>query len=455
MRRSPNSSVKFIRLRSYNYFFFENAGRNEHSTLLVFYKQICYYELSFPIFIIGFNGKAVLMKKDRQTKRLCCKVVAMFIGALLFLAGCQLVPTGSSSTVATSATSSAVSFPASVQPSSMVASSTKTEPPSSSMTASQLERLNNIRLIMFQAGEFGRDICAFENGSPLASGLFPDQVVWDKLRNGTKQYLYNIKYPYTDFPSSPSAFINYSDDFKSFESDYTAAGYKWGFGGWIAFSDDDYPFNYPVTHHAYAADTQPSRPDWKAAFTLLLDEKVVHDKDYDISDTPLIIIDVWRFDLDGDGVNEELVRACNEVQIPKTDQEVKPASNNTGVYNFMILFSTTLKTTVIFEESFYINKSAEEEFYTFQYENIENHGAGTTVTGVWQYDGNGDLILCPYYQYGEYWVMVPQIPIVCDADNDGKPELIVIKGTEYWSVGVYKAGLESGELLWCENTMHP
>ena len=388
-------------------------------------------------------------QKSRYLNRYLLNPLAL----VLCLTGCYLTPTGSSSTVATSATSNAISSPASVQPSSMVSSSS--EPPSSSITASQLEQLEKIRLVMFQAGSDGQVICAFNKSEPLATGMYGINLVWNKIDRDPQFYLYNIQYPYTSFPAEPSVSLSYSE---IHGSRYTEAGYSWNFGGWIAFTDDIYPFNFPVTHHAYTADAQPARADWKAAFIPLLEEKIFYYKEYSISDTPLIITDVWRFDLDGDGVDEELVRACNEVKIPMTDQEVKPASQSTGVYNKMIFFSKTLETTVISNERTYIGNITEEELYSYQYKSIKGSGwgTGTTDTGVWQYDSKGNLILCPYFKYGEYGIYRAQIPIVCDADGDGKPELIVIKcPSEYWQVAVYKAGLENGELLWCENTMHP
>ena len=403
------------------------------------------------------------MKKFNPLKKIhFIKIIALCICMILLVTGCQgvteSIPT--SSRWVSSEGPTITSLMPSTQTWPYVSSQPGTEessaPASSSLTTSQLEQIERIRMVILQAGDFGQNICAFDNGVPLASGLFPDQAVWIKDRVGTNVYLYNIQYPYTVFPAFPSASFHYSVYSDTFQDEYATAGYEWGFGGWIAFTDDDYPFNFPITHHAYTADAQPARPDWKEAFIPLIEEKTGYDGGYDISDTPLIITDVWRFDLDGDGIDEELVRACNEVQIPKTDQEVKPASKNTGIYNIMILFSTTLETTVIYKESYFINKFVNEEFYAFEYENIENRGSGTTDTCVLQYDSEGNLILCPYYKYGEYWIIRPQIPIVCDADGDGKPELIVVKrSNEYWRVAVYKAGLESGELLWFENVMHP
>jgi len=323
------------------------------------------------------------------------------------------------------------------------------------MTASQLEQLESIRLVMFQAGSDGQIICAFKDNEPIATGIFGDYSVSQKIGTDPQFYLYNIQYPYISFPAKPSVSLSYSE---IHGPEYAEAGYSWNFGGWIAFTDDIYPFNFPVTHYAYTADAQPARADWKAAFIPLIEEKIAYDKEYSISDTPIIITDVWRFDLDGDGIDEELVRACNEAKIPMTDQETIPARDNTGIYNIMILFSATLKTTVLSYERTYIGKITEEELYSYQYKSIKGSGwgTGTTDTGVWQYDNEGNLILCPYYKYGEYGIYRAQIPIVCDADNDGKPELIVIKSpNEYWEVAVYKSGLEIGELLWCENIMHP
>ncbi len=304
---------------------------------------------------------------------------------------------------------------------------------------------------MFQAGSDGDVICAFKNNEPLATGMDRDNLIPDKINTDPQLYLYNIQYPYISFPAKPSVSLSYSE---IHGPEYTKAGYSWNFGGWIAFTDDIYPFYFPVTHHAYTADAQPARADWKAAFTPMLEEKIVYDNEYSISDTPLIITDVWRFDLDGDGIDEELVRACNEVKIPMTDQEVKPASASTGFYDIMILFSTTLKTTIISKGRSYIGVT-EDECGSYRYENIENRGSGTTDTSVWQYDNARNLILCPCYKYGEYWFYNSPIPIVCDTDNDGKPELIVVESGDYWQVAVYKAGLESGELLWCENIMSP
>lgn len=397
------------------------------------------------------------MKKLRYDKKLYpVRSVTLIVCAILLVTGCQLSPAGSGSAAATSAISSAVSSPASMQISSTVLSATKSEPLLSDMTASQIEQLEKIRLVFFQAGDFGQNICAFENGTTLASGLYPDSLVSQKLYNGTDLYLYNIRYPYTNFPSSSSNYIKYSNDFENFRSEYASAFYEWGFGGWIGFSDNNYPFKFPVTHQAYGVGAQPDRPEWRATLASLLKKTSVNIGLFDISNTPLIITDVWRFDLDGDGVDEELVRVCNQSKMNKTDFELKPAKTKTGICNSMVLFSSTLNTTVISTDNFPINNLIKDEPYTFDYRNINNLGTDATETGVWQYDADGNLILCPYYEYGESWAVIPQIPIVCDADNDGKPELIVIKHpTEYWQVAVFKAGLENGELLWCENTMHP
>lgn len=206
---------------------------------------------------------------------------------------------------------------------------------------------------------------------------------------------------------------------------------------WLAISGDWNPFPVKVKHQSYSIENQPQNEEWVSHFSALLKKS--------FPGTPVIITDVWIFDIDGDGKDEALVQANNTIISQDDTVPNPPASDKTCVYSFSTLFSKSLGVIELQNEG--LSKVARE--FSDDISNAYTKPTGTEyyeqfVTAI-QHDENGRLIRCPIFNIGEYGAPPRSYPIVCDIDGDGRAELMMMREEVYGPLTIY--GLQNGKLV--------
>ena len=180
-------------------------------------------------------------------------------------------------------------------------------------------------------------------------------------------------------------------------------------------------------------------------------EKIkAHILDAGLTNTPVVITEIWTCDIDGDGTNEQLVHAQNYIyEYPLPDPEIgsEPISNleGLGFYNILMLISDTLGNSVLSETILNVSEYDDLCFPGHSlpdtpYEDMEWRHA----LNVYFEDYFGQLRTFPMYACGEFMTFTENAPLVCDIDGDGAYEICVLYGVEYMPAEIYE--IENGAL---------
>ncbi|AFM00986.1 hypothetical protein Desde_2670 [Desulfitobacterium dehalogenans ATCC 51507] len=204
-------------------------------------------------------------------------------------------------------------------------------------------------------------------------------------------------------------------------------------GDVIAMSGDWEPFVIKVRYECYSLESQPGNQSWENYFNAKIKEVS--------TTTPLIIKNAWLFDIDGDGREESIVNASNTVFSSGLEQS-PPARKDTAIYTLTAYFNSD-GTAIDMGGHVSASVSSEpvnsqnniHESYTFDENNpkyIEQFIA------AYQYDRNGNVAVCPIFNYGEYSRLPEKNILIADIDGDGRVELLAMFPLIYAPITVYQ-----------------
>lgn len=203
-------------------------------------------------------------------------------------------------------------------------------------------------------------------------------------------------------------------------------------GDAIAISGGWEPFGIKVRYMCYSLQSQPDNQDWKNYFNAKIEEVS--------SVTPLIIKNAWLFDIDGDGKEESIVNASNTVSASGLEQS-PPAKKDTAIYTLTAYFNSD-GTAIDMGGRVSASVSSEPvntqnniyESYTFDQNSPE---FTEQFIAAYQYDMNGNIAVCPIFNYGEYDRLPEKSIILADIDGDGRAELLTMFPSIYAPITVY------------------
>lgn len=203
------------------------------------------------------------------------------------------------------------------------------------------------------------------------------------------------------------------------------------------------PFCTPIRYEVYTPDNQPNLPQaWVDHFQELLGEAA--------ATTPLLIKNAYYFDIDGDGVEEAVVNAGNQVWggVEPTAANL-PAAPECTDYAIACYFAGTGEVLDISNMQTPLPNrplsEAEDIWYAYQ---PPSPGAAADPEGreqwyeqfiaSYQYNADGDPVLSPIFCMGEYWPNPEIFVLLADIDGDGQPELLTCHSLIYCPIEVYK-----------------
>lgn len=201
-------------------------------------------------------------------------------------------------------------------------------------------------------------------------------------------------------------------------------------GGTIAMSGDWEPFVIKVRYACYSLQSQPDNEAWENYFNAKIKEVSAV--------TPLIIKNAWLFDIDGDGREESIVNASNTVFASGLEQS-PPTRQDTAIYTLTAYFNSDgtaidLGGRVSASVSSEPVNSQNYESYTFDESSPEYI---EQFIAAYQYDRNGDVVVCPIFNYGEYDRLPEKSILLADIDGDGRAELLTTFPLIYAPITVY------------------
>jgi len=204
-------------------------------------------------------------------------------------------------------------------------------------------------------------------------------------------------------------------------------------GDEIAMSGDWEPFIVTVRYECYSLQSQPDIEIWQNYFKEKIGEVSTA--------TPVIIKNAWFFDIDGDGREESVVNASNTVVATGLEM-YPPAAENTATYTLTAYFSSD-GTAIDLGGRVFTGVSLdpvnmENDIYE-SYTIDENSPEFTQqFIAAYQYDADGNITLCPIFNYGEFDRWPEQSIVLADIDGDGKAELLTMFAVIYAPITVYR-----------------
>ncbi len=200
----------------------------------------------------------------------------------------------------------------------------------------------------------------------------------------------------------------------------------------IAISGDWEPFVINVRYVCYSLQSQPGNQAWENYFNAKIEEASAV--------TPLIIKNAWFFDIDGDGREESIVNASNTVFASGLEQH-PPASEDTAIYTLTAYFNSDgaaidmggSVSSSVSSEPVNIQNNIYES-YTFDKNSPEYI---EQFIAAYQYDRNGDVAVCPIFNYGENYRLPEKSILLVDIDGDGRAELLTMPTLIYAPITVY------------------
>lgn len=332
-------------------------------------------------------------------------VTLMSVTLLVSLAGCHSVTPSGSSSILGSPSSEAQSAASYIDPSGMTATNGTPE--------------NHITYI-----EFGNDYYALSYMKQGVQILTVDRGIdWDVAEiapNIPKGE--NLEKHYVPVMNSNGEKISSKEELWYSNADMVVSSNgKWDF------------FPTKVRYEKYTLQNQPNNPEWEKYFLSRIQEKS--------DNTPVIYLDAFFFDWNGDGIDDAFVNASNIIDT--TDEKPKPNppyAEKTSVYMLSALF---LSGNEPLETSGYVwdcitKEPLKEDDEGISYNVSKDDWGGSLISAI-QYDSEGNLMICPVYQGGNWFDFVCEdTMILSDIDGDGISEWIVFYLGEYTGIVVCK-----------------
>ncbi|HOP09875.1 MAG TPA: hypothetical protein PK629_00100 [Oscillospiraceae bacterium] len=355
-------------------------------------------------------------------------VILLSITILLSIAGCQITdPSSSQFESSSSVINNPVSVSSTPSKASSAVSQTGNESATSSadsfaMTATNGTPENHITYIYYTI-----PISYMKQGMQILTGdggWYNDvnEIVKNapSAENLKKHYIIDM---YSDFANIPAI-----DEYPELTDGFICSNGEWDF------------FPTKVRYEEYAFDHQPNKPEWDEYFNKLISNHC--------NNTPLIYINAWLFDWNGDGIEDAYVNACNLFYLNENRNPNPPYYDDTGTYTLTVFFLSGNEPIcnsddIVFN---YVSKEPLTDDNIASY--IADDGSGSEDYSTenycydgWisiQYDSQGDLIKCPIFISGEWGKSYEYEIIICDIDGDGNSELITTNYNEYSPYVVYK-----------------
>ena len=192
-------------------------------------------------------------------------------------------------------------------------------------------------------------------------------------------------------------------------------------------------FPIQISYTRYSLENQPEDTAWVEYFTQAIGA---------LSDsTPLIFTEAWRFDWNGDGVEDALVNVSNTL-ISYDDIEPKPPhADDTVIYTLSALFVSGLEPIAIMNSISSIEKDPLDDekgiHVSYTISDVSPEWAEHYVSSI-QYDEEGEFIQSPIFNSGEFGRAGEPGMLLCDIDGDGYCELLIVPSGIYAPVVVYK-----------------
>mgnify|MGYP005812835257 CR=1 FL=1 len=227
-----------------------------------------------------------------------------------------------------------------------------------------------------------------------------------KIENGTYWY-YELEKAYgKDWEDS-----FYTYDIKKLELTGTRSYSKLGKRSCFA-TNGNWPLFLNPVHTEYTSSNQN-----------MVDSKLMAHAEQQLlanqmTDTPAIITDVWSCDMDGDGTQEFLFKACNytlPVKEPKEENTVE--KENIHTYCFLAYAKDDV--CQVLSGSFRTETSEVAET--------------TVALAPYTYDEAGNLSQTVLYQKDPYHAVQEMKPLICDLNGDGKWSLLLYRSGDYES----------------------
>lgn len=242
---------------------------------------------------------------------------------------------------------------------------------------------------------------------------FPLSVTVDgaqQLENGVYWY-----YELSDFKDREWTEPFYLYDTKKLEltgeRNFDRLGQKSSFA-----TNGNWPLFLNPVHTEYSASNQEKVDPVLIALT---EQQLAANK---MEDTPAIITDIWTCDLDGDGAEERLFKACNytlPAKKPKDDEMVQ--QEQVKSYSFL---------------AYAKNDACQVLFGSFRTESSDET-ASSVVLAPFAYDESGGISQTVLYRSEDYRTLQELRPLICDLEGDGRWSLILYREGDYKSFIVF------------------
>ncbi len=199
------------------------------------------------------------------------------------------------------------------------------------------------------------------------------------------------------------------------------------------------PLIQDVRYEAYTVDNQPDNLVWSEHFKSEIDKVS--------KDTPLVIVDAWFFDIDGDGIEESIVNANNTLKIQgDASNEQIPHYDNTAQYQITTYFSDDgTAINLHTHTNSYVSKSAisynDGIYASFSSERLDSDYIESehikSFWGEYQFDAEGNIVASPVFVHGESDYPRTIAALIADIDGDKTVELITMQSAMYGLIRVY------------------
>ncbi|HOP09874.1 MAG TPA: hypothetical protein PK629_00095 [Oscillospiraceae bacterium] len=340
-------------------------------------------------------------------------VILLSVALLVSLAGCRSVtPSRSSSVISSPSSVSAISSEEDSDISEISIVSVTSSEETSEMTATNGTPEDHITYIAGYAVSYmkqGIEILTVDRGiSWDVAEIAPNVPDWETLE---KHYVSVMNSNGEKIPSEEPGNSN--------AEVVVSSNGNWDF------------FPTKVRYEEYTMQNQPNNPEWDDYFRSRIQEKS--------DDTPVIYLDAWFFDWNGDGIEDAFVNASNMIYTTEDKPKPNPPyADNTSVYMLSALFlsgNDPLETSGYVWDCF-TKEPLEGEGISY---NLSKEGRGGSTISAIQYDSEGNLMICPVYE-GGYWfdIIYEDTMVLSDIDGDGVSEWIVFNLSEYTGIIVYK-----------------
>jgi len=337
-------------------------------------------------------------------------VISLSINLLLSLAGCRSITPSGSSSIFSSPSSEAQSAVSSEDPSAMTATNGTPE-----------NHITYLHYLKYYGVSYMKERVQILTGDGGMDWDVEEIVKNAPIGDSLKRYYVKDMYEQGTIPTVKDKY-----DHPALTNEFISSNGNWNF------------FPIKVRYEKYTLEKQPNKPEWDQYFMSRIKEE---------SDvTPLIYVDAWLFDWNGDGIEDAFVNASNTFYEFEEDNVIPnpPFYDKTATYTLPVLFlsgNEPFETTGVVEGSItkkpLIEEWDEDEGECVSYNRL-NQNIGEHFISAIQYDSKGKLMICPIYNSVEYNRAEEDEIMLSDIDGDGKSEFIIRESFLYGPIIVYK-----------------